>query len=252
MLLQLRVLGPVELSLDGARVELGPPRQRAVLAALAIDAGRPVAIDELIERVWGMDAPPGARSGLYSYVTRLRQALSRDAVPETALRLASRAGGYELAVDIERVDVHRFRRLIRSIWSGAADDECLAELIDQAVWRWRGPALAGLSGDWVERTRELVEQERIDAVVLWAGVQLQRGCTGPVVSTLRSLVNEHPLVEPLAARLIEALGRDGRTAEALDRYAMTRRHLIDALGAEPGADLRRMHQAILTGNLQSA
>jgi DNA-binding SARP family transcriptional activator len=251
-MLQLRVLGPVELSLDGVSMDLGPPRQRTVLAALAIDADRPVAIEELIERVWGIDAPPGARSGLYSYVTRLRQALGRDGVPETALRLASRAGGYELAVDTELVDVHRFRRLIRAAWSGAADDDCLADLIDQAVWRWRGPALAGLSGDWVERTRQLVEQERVDAVVLWARTQLQRGRTGPVVSTLRGVVNEHPLVEPLAARLIEALGRDGRTAEALDRYAMTRHRLIEALGTEPGADLRRMHQAVLAGDLQSA
>jgi DNA-binding SARP family transcriptional activator len=252
VLLELSVLGPVELRLAGSQVELGPARQRCVVAALAVDAGRPVAIDELIERVWGVDAPAGARSGVYSYLTRLRQGLARAAVPDTALRVASRAGGYELVVDAARVDVHRFRRLIRAVWSGAASDECLAELIDQAVWRWRGPALAGLSGEWADRTRQLLEQERVDAVVLWAGTQLERGRTGPVVGTLRGLVDEHPLVEPLAARLIEALGRDGRTAEALDWYAMTRRRLIEALGTEPGTDLRRMHQAVLAGELSSA
>jgi DNA-binding SARP family transcriptional activator/tetratricopeptide (TPR) repeat protein len=243
-------LGPIELSVNGAQVDLGPARQRAVLAALAVDAGQPVGVDALIERVWGPDAQPGARSGLYSYLTRLRRVFAQAGIPETALRLVSRPGGYVLDVEPDRVDSRRFQRLVQAARASDGDDDWRADLLDQAIGLWRGPALAGLSGEWADRSRQLLGQERVDAVVLWAGVQLRRGRPDLVVGPLRSLTGEYPLVEPLAARLIEALGRAGRAAEALDCYAATRRRLIDELGAEPGPELRRLHQAVLTGDLE--
>jgi DNA-binding SARP family transcriptional activator/tetratricopeptide (TPR) repeat protein len=239
---EVRLLGAVELLVDGRAVPLGPARQRAVLAALAVDAGRPVLLDVLIARVWDDDPPEAVRSGLYSYVTRLRRPLRAAG---DRVGLSSRAGGYVLEVDPETVDLVRFRRLARTA-RGAAEPD--AGEFREALALWHGPALAGLSGAWVTRTREQLEQERLDVVLGWAQAELRAGRPAAVVGTLRELAAEHPLVEPLAARLVEALHRDGRTAEALDHYAAVRRHLVDELGTEPGPELRELHEAILRGD----
>jgi DNA-binding SARP family transcriptional activator len=242
------VLGPVGMWVDGAAVEVGPPRQQAVLAALAVDAGRPVAVDTLVERVWGADAQPAARSGLYSYLTRLRRVVAGAGAAD-AMRLVSKAGGYVLEMDPDRVDVCRFRRLVRAA-RAVEDDQRRADLLEEAVGLWRGAALAGLPADWAERTRQLLDREQLDAILLWAQAELRLGRAGLVASTLRKLVDQYPLVEPLAGRLVEALARDGRTAEALECYASTRRRLVERLGIEPGVALRRIHHAVLTGDLQ--
>jgi DNA-binding SARP family transcriptional activator/tetratricopeptide (TPR) repeat protein len=239
----LYLLGPVELQVGDRPVDVGPLQQQLVLAALAMDAGRPVPLATLIARVWGEDAEPKTRSSAYAYLTRLRQVLT-GAAP----RLVRRPGGYLLDIEPEQVDVGRFRWLVRAARDGA-DGSRRAELLDQAVELWRGPALSGLAGQWAARIRDRLEQERIDAVLAWAGARLAVGPGGPVVDRLRPLVEDHPLVEPAAARLIEALAGAGRTAEALDCYLTTRRRLVAELGTEPGAELRRLHQALLAGEL---
>jgi DNA-binding SARP family transcriptional activator/tetratricopeptide (TPR) repeat protein len=230
---RLRLLGAVELRVDGTDVPLGPARQRTVLAALAIDAGRPVQIDTLVDRVWGLSPPDQVRSVVYSYVNRLRQALrgARDRAP-----LTRRSGGYALDVDPPCVDLLLFDRLAR----GGSPAE-----LDAALALWRGPALADLSGEWVTRTRDLLAQRRLDTTVDWARARLAAGGTDAVIDVLRPLVEEHPLVEPLAALFIEALHRQGRGAEALDRWAAVRGHLVTELGAEPGPRLRALHRVLL-------
>src|SRR3954454_22722908 len=106
------MLGPVRLCAAGEVVELGPARQRAVLVALAVDAGRPVPVETLIDRVWDDDPPGGARAGLYSYLTRLRRLLAQAEPGGEPVRITSRPSGYLLDLDPERVDAHRFERLI--------------------------------------------------------------------------------------------------------------------------------------------
>jgi DNA-binding SARP family transcriptional activator/tetratricopeptide (TPR) repeat protein len=230
---RLRLLGAVELHVDGTDVPLGPARQRTVLAALAADAGRPVQIDALVDRVWGLSPPDQVRAVVYSYVNRLRHAL-RAARDRAAL--TRRSGGYALDIDPRCVDLLLFDRLTR----GGSLEE-----LDAALALWRGPALADLSGEWVSRTRDLLAQRRLDTTVDWARAQLAAGGTDVVIETLRPLVEEHPLVEPLAALFIEALHRKGRGAEALDRWAAVREHLAAELGAEPGPQLRALHQVLL-------
>jgi DNA-binding SARP family transcriptional activator len=226
----LRLLGPVELHVDGVDVRLGPARQRTVLAALAVDAGRPVLLDTIVDRVWGDDPPDQVRAVVYSYVARLRQAL-RPAGGQAAV--ARRHGGYALDCDPAGVDLILFDHLARR------------GEYDAALALWRGPALAGLAGDWVASVRGQAAQRRLDAVVGWARARLAAGGAAEVIDRLRPLVEENPLVEPLAAVYIEALHRDSRAAEALDRWAATRRRLIDELGTEPGPALRELHQVML-------
>ena len=249
-----RLLGSVGWSTAGGVVDLGPAKQRTVFAALAVDVGRPVPTEVLIDRVWGEEVPGGARSGLYSYVTRLRRVLAGasgagDGPPPV---LVYERGGYVMDVAADRVDLHRFHLLVRQARAGDVGDAQRAAALDQAVGLWRGPALAGLTGSWAARTRDALAQQRMDAVLLWAQVLLRLGRGGEVIGALRDLLVEYPLVEPLAARLIEALYRDGRVAEALDCYARTRRRLVEELGSEPGPDLRRLHQTVLRSDATPA
>jgi DNA-binding SARP family transcriptional activator len=245
--LQLRLLGPVELLAGGRPVDCGPARQRTVLAALGVDAGRLVPQDLLIARVWGDAPPPGVRSGLYSYVTRLRRVLHAAGAPGSAAGLVSCPGGYLLELDPATVDLVLFRRLTRAARQAPPGPAALG-LLDGALALWRGPALAGLTSTWASTTRDLLEQRRVDAVLGWARAHLDGGRPGTVIGALRDLLPRHRLVEPLAARLIEALYADGRAAEALDCYAGVRAHLVAELGTEPGTELRQLHQAILRGD----
>ena len=245
--LELRLLGPVELMAGGRPVDCGPARQRTVLAALGVDAGRLVPQDLLIARVWGDAPPPGVRSGLYSYVTRLRRVLHAAGAPGAAAGLVSCPGGYLLELDPADVDLTLFRRLTRAAQQAPPGPAALG-LLDGALALWRGPALAGLTSAWASTTRDLLEQRRVDAVLGWARAHLDGGRPGAVIGALRELLPRHRLVEPLAARLIEALYADGRAAEALDCYVGVRAHLVAELGTEPGPELRQLHQAILHGD----
>jgi DNA-binding SARP family transcriptional activator/tetratricopeptide (TPR) repeat protein len=240
---EFRLLGPVEMRVGERRVDAGPPRQRAVLAALLVDAGRVVPIDTLIDRVWGSETPERARAAtLQVHLSRIRRLLGqaeRCGAPE----LARESGGYLLRVDPERVDLHGFRRLTAA---GSA------ESLRAALALWQGQPLAGVDGEWAERMRQLWSRERVDAAVAWARAELAHGVSQPVVAGLAELVSDHPLVEPLTEVHMLALHAAGRTSEALDLYARTRAHLADELGSDPGPDLQALHQSLLRGEVVAA
>ncbi|HKT05909.1 MAG TPA: BTAD domain-containing putative transcriptional regulator, partial [Rugosimonospora sp.] len=228
------VLGPVEMWDAGAPVPLGPPRQRAVLAALLVDCGHLVPVDTLVDRVWGAEAPDRAARTLHTYITRLRRLVGPD-------RLVRRPGGYLVEIEPDAVDLHRFRRLVTPV---EAPVERLARL-REAVALWRGQPLAGIGGEWAERMRRTWQQERVDAVVAWADAELHTGDPAVVCAPLRELVEEQPLVEPLVEVLMRALAATGRGADALQQYAALRERLADELGADPSPELQSTHQALL-------
>jgi len=257
------VWGPVEVRIDGHIRAAGRPQQRAVLAALLVDAGRVVPVDVLVDRVWGEARPQRARRMLHTHVTRIRRLLeSLDPDPVCGSQVSSRlggspaspsgqlvrhTGGYVLDVDTERVDVHRFRCLVdQSRDPRRRDDERVA-LLREALALSHGEPLAGVPGAWAERVRETWRHWRLDAVVAWAGAEVQVANHEVVISSLAGLVQDHPLVEPLAAMLMRALYAAGRGAEALECYTGVRQRLVDELGADPGAELQTLHQAILRG-----
>ncbi|MGX7673340.1 tetratricopeptide repeat protein [Plantactinospora sp. DSM 117369] len=252
--MELRVLGQVQIQVADRVVAVGPPQQCAVLAALAIDAGRPMSVDVLVDRVWGPVAPPGARRTLHTYVTRIRRLLERsDTADNRSERLVLRtAAGYVLDIDRLRVDLHRFRDLVARARESRCAGDRRAAMLREALDLWRGEPLTGLTGRWVERTRERCRQQYLDAVLAWAQAELQVGNPTVVVGPLTDLLDEYPLVEPLTAALMRALHATGRDAEALDRYAATRQRLADDLGVDPGAALRGLHVAILRGELDRA
>jgi DNA-binding SARP family transcriptional activator len=237
--MEIRVLGPVEVTEGGEGVLAGQPRQRCVLAALAVDAGRLVPVHVLIDRVWGQGPPAAVRHAVYVYTANLRKTLRGG--------LVRRSGGYVLDVDPEVVDLHRFRALVaRAVPSGGSDADRVRWL-REALRLWRGEPLAGLTGEWAERARQAWERQRLDAVALWAGLELRLGNHTAMIGTVEDLLCDHPLVESLAAVLVRGLHATGRTAEALGYYMTVRRRLVEEFGAEPGAELRAAHMAVLSG-----
>ncbi|MFE1798672.1 BTAD domain-containing putative transcriptional regulator [Streptomyces sp. NPDC059517] len=246
-MIQLRLLGPVELVAGERAVEIGPPQRRAVLAALAVDAGRPVPADVLIQRVWGVSPPDGARRALHAHIARLRRLCEQTTNDggDVQLCLLRRSGGYLLEASPDQVDVLRFRRLAdRARETGRTDDD-RAALLREALRLWHGEPLADVGGQWAERVREAWRRQYVDLTVGWAAVESRVGDPVTVIGPLTDLLDEFPLVEPLAETLIRALHAAGRGAEALERFATVRRRLAEELGADPGPGLRDAHRTIL-------
>jgi DNA-binding SARP family transcriptional activator/tetratricopeptide (TPR) repeat protein len=240
------LLGPVLLVAGGRTVEAGPPQRRAVLAALAVDAGRVVTTETVIDRVWGADPPEAARRSLHAHVARLRRLLAESATGRDPVRLVRRSGGYVLEIPVERVDLHRFRRMLDE--TDAADDSRRVVLLREALSLWQGDPLGGLSGEWAARVRLSLHRQHLDTMVALARAELGVHNTTAVIGPLTELADEHPFHEPLIAVLMRALHAAGNLTEALALYTTTRTRLITELGIEPGAELAEAHQAILHGN----
>ncbi|MDT5035042.1 MAG: hypothetical protein QOE03_227, partial [Micromonosporaceae bacterium] len=246
---EFRVLGPVEVWSGGRLVAAGHARQRCVLAVLLVDAGRPVAVDVLVDRAWGDAAPAKVRASVHSHVARVRRTLEvacePGGVPD---RVVFRSGGYLLDIDRDRVDLHRFRRLVEYARQPAISPEQRVEALRAAVGLWRGEPLAGLAGAWATRMREAWGRERTDAVVARAEAELRVGNAGVAVGPLTELVTEQPYAESVAAVLMRALHAAGRATEALDVFTTVRRRLVEELGTEPGSGLRAAQRAVLRGD----
>lgn len=246
--MEFRLLGEVELRADGRMLEIGAPRQQAVLAALAVDPRRPVAIETLIDRVWDDSPPIEARNVLYSHLSRIRRLLKQASLTgEAAVRIERRPAGYMLDINPDLVDLHRFRRLAEQGGDREHGDDTRSAALAEALGLWRGPALAGLPGAWAAQVRDSWYRRRLDAMVQWAQIKLRLGHPAAVITTLPDLAVEYPLVEPLETMLMQALHATGRSAEALERYAAIRQRLADELGADPGPELRALYQALLQG-----
>ncbi|WP_405820553.1 BTAD domain-containing putative transcriptional regulator [Streptomyces sp. NBC_00838] len=250
------LLGTIELRGPGrTAVDPGPPRQRTVLSALLVDAGRWVPAETLIDRVWGEEVPARVRASLYTYVSRIRRALATTAGPlpagdgilADAPRLRRGRGGYLLDVAPGRVDVHLFQDLVDRARSTGGSDAGRVAPLTEAIGLWRGEPLAGVPGAWAERTRRSWEQRYIEAVLAWADAEARTGNATAVIGRLTGLVAEHPLVEPLTVALMRALHVSGRASESLTRYAALRERLAEELGTDPAAETQRVYQAILRG-----
>ncbi|MFJ9541102.1 AfsR/SARP family transcriptional regulator [Streptomyces sp. NPDC101225] len=245
-MLRLCLSGPVEVLVREAPVDLGPPQRRAVLAALAVDTGRPVPVEVLVDRIWGADPPEGARRALYAHIARIRRlAEALDDGGDGRLPVLRRSGGYQLDLDPDRVDLHRFQRLAAQARDGARPHRARVALLREALGLWRGEPFAGLTGTWPARMRETWRRQRVDAVVRLADMEIQGGDPAAVVGELTDLLGEYPLTEPLAEALMRALHATGDSGEALRCYAQTRRRLVEELGTEPGRRLWELHHEIL-------
>lgn len=235
--LDIRILGPLEVSDEARSIALGGLRQRALLALLALEPGRVVATDRLVDLLWGEGAPKTAMASLQNGVAQLRKVLGADV-------LETRAPGYVLRIAPDQVDAHRFERALTDARRLAPAER--REHLVRALAMWRGPVLAEFAFESfaqpeirrLEELRLAVLAERIDA-------DLELGRHGDVIGELEALAAEHPLRESFVRQRMVALYRAGRQAEALDVYQAARTRFVDELGIEPGPELRQLQAEIL-------
>lgn len=238
-----RLLGPVEVRRAGNATSLGGPRRQAVLAALLFRANSVASISYLTDAVW--EKPPAApESNLRTYVAALRRVLHDPS--ERDDRVETRLGGYLLRVRPGELDVVTFNDLLGRRTATHEDAEAVADRIGEALALWRGRPLEGLVvGPELQAEVSRVVERRIDAEQRYARALDELGRNDEATDRLRILVNEYPLREELWTRLIWALYRSNRRAEALHTYQQARTRLVEELGVEPGLTLRRLQRRLL-------
>ncbi|GLF92923.1 AfsR/SARP family transcriptional regulator [Streptomyces yaizuensis] len=247
------VLGDIRANRDGRFMDLGPARQRTVLAALLMDANRVVPVAGLADRVWGARPPRRVAPALYTYLSRLRRVLERssgsavDQVPGSGrVSIVRRPGGYELLAGPDSVDVHLFHALVARARS--ADDDSAIGLYDRALALWRGEPFAGVDTPWFNAAREALAEERHACRLDRDDLALRHGRHADLLPHLGASHETNPLDERLAAQFMTALYRSGRTADALRCFERVRCALAEELGGDPGPELRRLHQRLLEGD----
>jgi DNA-binding SARP family transcriptional activator/class 3 adenylate cyclase/tetratricopeptide (TPR) repeat protein len=244
MVVEYRVLGPLEVVGPDGPVALGSVQQRAVLAALLVHAPEVVSVDRLIDELWGERPPATAAHAVQVHVSAIRKTL-RTAGAGGGIGVTRSGSGYAIEVDPERVDATRFERLVAGAQRALPDAPAAArDGFEEALGLWRGRPLAEFEFAFAGRERERLEELR--AVALEGVVEARLACgeNREVIGTVTRLVESNPLREGPRRLLMLALYRAGRHAEALAVYRDTCQAL-DEIGLQPGPELRQLEQAIL-------
>jgi predicted ATPase/DNA-binding SARP family transcriptional activator len=236
---EVALLGPLEVTVGGGRVAIGAPKERAVLAVLALRAGRPLRAEAIVAALWGENPPPTASKTVQTYISALRRKLPAGSISTVP-------GGYVLSVAPEDVDVARFERLAALGAATGEDAAERAEALHAALDLWRGSPVPDLVDCLVglqEAAR--LEEMRRSAEEDLAEARLALGQHHIVVADLESAVLREPLRERRWAQLVLALYRCGRQAEALRAYQRLRTTLVEELGIAPSSDLVALERAVL-------
>jgi DNA-binding SARP family transcriptional activator len=239
--IEFRVLGSLEVVGQDGPLALGAPKQRALLAALAVHRGEAVSSERLVDELWGEQAPASAIKIVQGYVSSLRKVLG-DGV------LVTHGRGYVLRIPPGQLDVDRFESLVAAGRDARADDDArtAAARLREALQLWRGPALADFTYEsFAQATIARLEEERLVALEERIDADLTLGQHRRVVGELEALMVEHPTRERLVGQLMVALYRCGRQRDALEIYQQARARLAAELGLEPGPALRALQIQIL-------
>jgi DNA-binding SARP family transcriptional activator/basic membrane lipoprotein Med (substrate-binding protein (PBP1-ABC) superfamily) len=240
-----RLLGALEVSAGGVAVDLGPPKQRALLAILLLHVGEIVSIDRLIDLLWGENPPRTATHSIQIYVSDLRKGLESIGGKQV---LATRPPGYQLDADPGSIDASQFERMVadgtHKLRTGDAGEG--VQQLRAALSLWRGPALSDFTYEefaqpYIRRFHDL----HLDAIEELAAAQLEEGHAIDVISLLDAAIRDDPLRERSRELLMLALYRSGRHAEALRTYQQLRSVLVEELGLDPSPPLQRLQERIL-------
>uniref|UniRef100_UPI0025F64AC0 BTAD domain-containing putative transcriptional regulator n=1 Tax=Nocardioides sp. TaxID=35761 RepID=UPI0025F64AC0 len=265
--MQIGVLGTTVASDDSGPINLGGPKQRALLAALALHRGRAVAVDTLADMVWNGAPPPGVSGTLQGYVAGLRRALEPGRTTRGGgTLLVTEQPGYALRLPEEDLDTAAFEQAVatahsqvapladalcrgRALPPGSPDAgglDALHRTLDQALGRWRGVPFADLGEVAAAETeRARLEELRVLATEDRAALGILLGLHATVAAELDALTRQHPLRERAWALRALALAGSGRQADALAVLRQVRDVLDEELGLEPGAELRAVQTAVL-------
>jgi len=240
MRVEVRLLGTVELAVDGRPAALGPAKRRAVLAGLALDANRPVSLDRLAAMAWSGSPPPSAVANLRTHMAALRQFV--------AGRIVAHPGGYELGLAAEELDTAEFLRLAGEGRAAVAagDNAAALPLLTSALALWRGSAGDGLPrGTTLDAHWIGLDELRLHVVEDLVEARLDAGEDNRLLGDLRQHLAANPLRVRAWGQLMFALYRGGHASAAFAAYREARSVLHEQLGIEPGAELARLHRAML-------
>lgn len=248
--MEIGVLGPLVLRVDGRTVTPSANKHRQVLALLVVRANAVVPVGDLIQELWDGDPPPSAKPTLQGYVLRLRRLLGTPVRPGAA-PLHTWHGGYQLRVEREALDAHRFEDLAtRGVQARLAGDlDRASDLMREALAVWRGPAFVDVvPGRMLAIHTSRYAEARLAVLERLAESELLRGRHQEIVGDLTELAAQHPYHERIHAHLMLALYRCLRRSHALDVFRRLRHNLASNLGIEPSLTIQRLHRAILNGD----
>ncbi|MEU1873962.1 DNA-binding SARP family transcriptional activator [Streptomyces ambofaciens] len=243
--LDFRILGPLDVRLNGQGLTVGGPRQRAVLSALLLSANQVVSCDSLIEKVWNGRPPRTARTQVAICIATLRKVFRGAGWDEETITTA--APGYMLSLVGHSLDSLRFEQLVARATEWTAEDRPAeaAAALREALALWRGPALGGVYAPFAETEAARLDEQRMLAVEQQMALRLQLGEHQALLGELQALVGACPLRDRLRYYLMLAQYRSGRRAEALTTFRDGMRYSIEEIGLELGAELQSLHDSIL-------
>ncbi|GAB7048028.1 BTAD domain-containing putative transcriptional regulator [Catenuloplanes indicus] len=249
------ILGPLRATAGGGEVDLGPAKQRAVLALLLLEANRPVPAAAIVDAVWADDPPENGANVVQKHIAGLRRALEPDRSPRAPSSVLTLDGaGYRLLVEPGALDTDTFDSSVRGARALLADGDpgAAATALRSALLLWRGQALAGFGGRVFDTARRRLDDTRGAAWELLAEAELALGRHASLGAELARVVEEFPAREELRGALLLALYRQGRQAEALTAFREARDYLHDEFGVEPGERLQDLHRRILRSDASLA
>ncbi|WP_199199497.1 AfsR/SARP family transcriptional regulator [Micromonospora sp. RP3T] len=249
----LRLLGPVSACLNDQPVMPSAPKQRQILVLLALNAGRVVTVQTLVEELWGDTPPRSFATTLQTYILQLRGRLGEAAGDRGWARqlLRTKHAGYQLDAQLCATDVAEFSGLVREgrRAAEAGDPAGTSELLGIALAMWHGPAMVDLPVGRVLRAEVAsLEETRLSALERRIEADLILRRHADLLAELTMLVDRYPMNESFCALLMAALYRSGRAGHALEAFRRMRTVLREELGVEPGPRLQGLHQAILAGD----
>jgi SARP family transcriptional regulator, regulator of embCAB operon len=240
------IIGPLRITDGDSRSFITARKVETLLAVLLVRSDEVVTHDQLVSEIWGENPPLRATAGLHVYVSQLRKFLHRQ--HRGASPVVTRSSGYLLHLGHDQLDLHCFLRLTdlgRSRLRAGRPEEA-REAFEGALTLWRGPSLGDLRrGPILEGFESWLRERRLECLEMLVDTQLHLGRHRESVSLLVSLIAENPLREVFYHRLMLALYRSHRTADALEVFHSARTMLHDELGLEPCRALRDLHHAIL-------
>ncbi|WP_219464958.1 AfsR/SARP family transcriptional regulator [Nonomuraea rhizosphaerae] len=252
MPIDIRLLGSLDVHIDGQVVDVASPKLQILLAALVLRSGTPVPVEKLAEMIWGERQPDNPTRAVQLYVTRLRAQVKEWGAD---ISISTHGPAYQMDVPPGSVDVSRFERLVSEAHQAAREGDLDGEAasLARALAEWRGEALADVPSDALHReVVPLLREQFLRAQERCVDIELRRDRHEAVADHLLVLTARYPTREKLWAQLITVLHASGRRSEALAAYQQLRRNLSEALGIDPCEGLQRLHVKILTGREAAA
>jgi DNA-binding SARP family transcriptional activator len=239
--LRVGILGPLSVTANDRPIQINAPKQRALLAVLAVNRGHSVGVEQLIDTLWGDDPPRSAMKTLQTYVSALRRLLPDDT-------LGTVPGGYQLALASEDFDADIFEACIKGARRSRENGELARarDLLEEGLALWRGPALGDTSRDiYGLNAGQRLDELRREALEDLHGTRMEAGGDSELIADLEAAVSDEPLRERRWAQLMTTLYRNNRQADAMRAYRRLQEYLDVELGIEPSPELVQLEQAIL-------